>query len=278
MLVWIERLTGGINSFHAKLRQIVHKLFVNQLKSLSVVFVLRFAVRGQGMLETVDDGNQRLNQPGSGPLAVFRTFPFNALAIVVKIRLPPKEGLPQILQICRKFCHIRVRPRIVRGHRVSFRCFALFRFRVVSFACHRQFPFQFARPYYIFPSASPKSSATYATALIARSYCMRVGPRIPSEPWAMSPRVYGALIIARFSPASDISLMPICTSTGSGESMHAFSTLTSRCFSSMASSNSFICDWLENSGAPTICAVPSTYICLAGPSSSVAGSQSVRAL
>src|SRR5216683_8040443 len=59
---------------------------------------------------------------------------------------------------------------------------------------------------------------------------------------------------ARLSPAWEIPFTPICTCTGSGVSMQAFNTVTSRCFSSMAASSSRNCAWLANSGVPGICA------------------------
>ena len=53
----------------------VEQLLIDQLKSPFVVLVLRLTVRGQRVLESVDDRDKRLDQPSSSPLVVFRAFP-----------------------------------------------------------------------------------------------------------------------------------------------------------------------------------------------------------
>src|SRR5258708_1691056 len=77
----------------------VEELLVDQLEALAVIFVGWLAVRGEGMLETVNDRNERFDHPGGIALGILGALPFDALAVIVEVGLAPQQRLPQVLQI-----------------------------------------------------------------------------------------------------------------------------------------------------------------------------------
>src|SRR5207245_227005 len=83
----IKRLADRVDAFRAELRDIVEQLFVDKLETFAIVFVLGLAMRGEGMLKTINDGDEPFNHPRRGAFGIFEAFFFNALAIIRKIGL-----------------------------------------------------------------------------------------------------------------------------------------------------------------------------------------------
>src|ERR1700719_4853706 len=99
MKMRIEMLADRLDALDAELGEVVEELLVDQLETLAVIFVGRLAVRGEGMLETVNDGNERFDHPSGIALGIFGALSFDALAVIIEVGLAPQQRLPQILQI-----------------------------------------------------------------------------------------------------------------------------------------------------------------------------------
>ena len=56
--VRVKRLSDGVDPLNAKLRDVVEQLLVDELETLPIVFVFRFAMRGESVLETVEDRDE----------------------------------------------------------------------------------------------------------------------------------------------------------------------------------------------------------------------------
>src|SRR5271157_6659951 len=82
--VRVERLAQRVNPMRAELRQIVQKLLVDQLKALAIALVLGFAMRGQGVLETIQHRDQSLDDTRRDAPSVFAALPLDALAVVLR--------------------------------------------------------------------------------------------------------------------------------------------------------------------------------------------------
>ena len=51
--VRVKRLSQGVDALHAKPREVVEQLLVDELETLPIVLVFRFAMRGESVLEAV---------------------------------------------------------------------------------------------------------------------------------------------------------------------------------------------------------------------------------
>src|SRR5207249_11943774 len=70
MEVRVKGLADRVNALDAEPGNVVEKLLVDELKALAIVFVFGFAMRGEGVLETVDNGDEALDHARSGPLGI----------------------------------------------------------------------------------------------------------------------------------------------------------------------------------------------------------------
>src|ERR1700674_1750245 len=135
MQMRIKRFSGWLDAFYAEARQIVQQLFVDQLETFAVILVLRFAVRGQGVLETINHGDQAFDQAGGRTLGVLRALLLDPLAVVVEVCLAAEQRLAQIFKVGSELGHFRVSALGIRGGRF---CFS----RLVGAGCLRVvFPF-----------------------------------------------------------------------------------------------------------------------------------------
>src|SRR5260370_24465575 len=107
----IETLAERLDARYAELGEVVAELLVDQLESLAVIFVLRFAVRGERVLKPVDDGNKRFDHARGVALGILGAFFFDSLAVIVKIGLAPQKRLEKILQIVGELGDFDVRDR-----------------------------------------------------------------------------------------------------------------------------------------------------------------------
>src|SRR2546428_4050747 len=104
----IEWLADGVDALYAQLDYIVEELLVDERKALVISLVFGFAVRGKSMLETVDDRDEAFDHARGGSLGIFEALLFDALAVILKIRLPALERLAQLLEVRRQLGHLRV--------------------------------------------------------------------------------------------------------------------------------------------------------------------------
>ena len=70
MEVRVKGLADRVNALDAEPGNVVEKLLVDELKALAIVFVFGFAMRGEGVLETVDNRDEALDHARSGPLGI----------------------------------------------------------------------------------------------------------------------------------------------------------------------------------------------------------------
>ena len=94
----IKGFSGGINTLDAEASQIVEQLFVDNLEALAIALVFGFAMRGQCMLEAVDDWNETFDDAGRGALGVFEALLFDALAVIIEIGMRAQKGLAQFFE------------------------------------------------------------------------------------------------------------------------------------------------------------------------------------
>src|SRR6516164_8230372 len=106
--VRVKRLSDGVDPLNAKLRDVVEQLLVDELETLPIVFVFRFAMRGESVLETVEDRDESFDHASRGALRILGTLFFDALAVIRKIGLAAQHGLAQPFKVRRKFRHFRV--------------------------------------------------------------------------------------------------------------------------------------------------------------------------
>src|SRR3974390_306940 len=95
----VKGLSDGIDADHAKPSEVVEQLLVNYFETLAVTLVFGFLVCGKGMLETIDDRNERLHNSRRRALVILGALLFDALPVVVKVRLAAQQCLPQIVKI-----------------------------------------------------------------------------------------------------------------------------------------------------------------------------------
>src|SRR4029077_6608317 len=99
MQMWIKRLPRRVYAFNAELRNVVEQLLIYKLGATPVIFIFGFAVRRESLFESIDDGNQGLDQARGGAFGVFGPLLFDALFIVIEVRLAPPQRLAQVFQI-----------------------------------------------------------------------------------------------------------------------------------------------------------------------------------
>ena len=71
----IKRLADRVDAFRAELRDIVEQLFVDKLETFAIVFVLGLAMRCEGMLKAINDGDQPFNHPCRGAFGTSNFIP-----------------------------------------------------------------------------------------------------------------------------------------------------------------------------------------------------------
>ena len=111
----IELLADRIDALHAKAREVVHELLVNELEALAIIFVFRFAMRRESMLETVDDRDQAFDDPRRGALGILGALLFDALAVIVEVGLAAHQCLTQFVQVAGELGDFRIGRGGIRG-------------------------------------------------------------------------------------------------------------------------------------------------------------------
>src|SRR5207249_679259 len=106
--VRVKRLSQGVDALYAEFRDVVQQLLVDELETLAIIFVFRFAMRGESMLETVENRDESFDHASRGALRILKTLFFDALAVIRKIGLAAQHGLAQPFEVRRKFRPIRV--------------------------------------------------------------------------------------------------------------------------------------------------------------------------
>src|ERR1700730_3133229 len=96
MQMRIEGHAQRIDALRAEACNIVDKLLVNEFEALAVVGVLRLAVRGQRLLETVDHWNQPFDHARRRAPGGVGTLFLHAFSVIVEVRLPAQQGLTQV--------------------------------------------------------------------------------------------------------------------------------------------------------------------------------------
>src|SRR6266849_1396166 len=104
----IKGFSNGIDALCTQLRHVIQKLLVDELKPFSVIVVLGFAVRRQSVLESVDHRNEPFDDAGGSALGIFKALLLDALAVVVKVGLPPQQRLAQFFKVCGEPGHFHV--------------------------------------------------------------------------------------------------------------------------------------------------------------------------
>ncbi len=181
MQVRIELFSRGLDALHAMLREHFPELLADQLEAFAIFLIRRIVMRGERAIETIQHrkriarsaaqrragllrdvraqsscGNSR-NRPGGGPSSS-AILPSRPPALRCALRATPLSR--------------RDRPQLLPAE--SFAILRLFRrFAIATFVFHDVPPL---------PMVSLNARATNATAVIARSYCMRMGPSTPTVP------------------------------------------------------------------------------------------------
>src|SRR5712691_11956254 len=168
--VRVERLARRINALRSELCHVVKELFVDELKSPAVAFVFCLAVRGESMFEAVNHRYETFNQARRRTLRIFKALLLDPFAVIVEVRLPAKERLPQLVEVCGQLCPFRLGSNGLCFRGLLKVC-ALGVFAEIDL--HFLVVHSLASPlpirFQILLSASLKSCATYATAVMARS-------------------------------------------------------------------------------------------------------------
>ena len=182
--VGIKRPTQGFDAVHTQPGQIIQKLFVDEFEASPVASVLIFLVRSKGVLKSIHNGDQRLDNTRRGSSGILRALFFDALAVIIEVGLAPQQRLLQVCEFSRKFLHLRILPGRVCGlrflglPRAFIRGIVHFDFLLAHKSILKKcsvLPFspRMLQPgeirYSIFCKASLNSWATYATAVMARS-------------------------------------------------------------------------------------------------------------
>lgn len=94
----IEGLALRVDAFGAEAREVVNKLFVDELEAFAVVVVFGFAMRSKGMLEAVDNGNELFDHSRGCTLAGLAVFFVGALAVIGEVRLMANQGLADVFE------------------------------------------------------------------------------------------------------------------------------------------------------------------------------------
>src|ERR1700675_4044758 len=89
----IERLAERIGTLNAEAGDVIDELFVNELEAFAIIFVFGFAMSGEGVLETVDNGDEAFDDTGGVALGIVGALFFGALAVVIEIGLRAHERL-----------------------------------------------------------------------------------------------------------------------------------------------------------------------------------------
>jgi hypothetical protein len=119
--VRIERLSERISSLGSELRNVVQKLFVNQLEAFAVVFVFRFAMSGKSVFKTIDDGDKSFDDAGGGAFGIFGPFFLDALAVIVEVGLATEHCLTQFVKVRGQLGHFGVGFCGIRSYSLRFR-------------------------------------------------------------------------------------------------------------------------------------------------------------
>src|SRR5437016_13102199 len=91
-MVRVKRLSQGVDALYAEFRDVVQQLLVDELETLAIIFVFRFAMRGESMLETVENRDESFDHASRGALRILKTLFFDAIAVIRKIGLAAQHG------------------------------------------------------------------------------------------------------------------------------------------------------------------------------------------
>ena len=93
MQIRIERLPYSFDRPQPLLRQRVPQLRANNFESLPVFRARRARLAGKRQIKSIQHRKYLLDQQFRAAMPLLRAFPFHALAVVLKIRLPPQQGV-----------------------------------------------------------------------------------------------------------------------------------------------------------------------------------------
>jgi hypothetical protein len=186
----IEDFPGSLDSLQPVPCQCIPQLFANQSDAPAILLVRGVLMRLDAAVERVEDGDQVQQKPLDTPPALFVPVPLDSFAVIFEIGLPADECLQKVFLFRAQPGKFRLHRRFVpsrRGRAIfSLRCRAFFSTCVGARGINTGESLLFAFWFCHFPQlrscASLKARATNATAVIARSYCMRNGPSTPTVP------------------------------------------------------------------------------------------------
>src|ERR1700730_9388008 len=111
----VERFPHRIHALDPQLFEVIEELLVDQLESLAVAFVFRFAMGGKGILKAIEYRDQSFDRAGGGALGIFKALLLNSFSVIVEVRLEPEKRLTHLFQISSQ-----LRRLSVRGHGSGF--------------------------------------------------------------------------------------------------------------------------------------------------------------
>ena len=93
----IEILALGFDSLEALLREGIPKLAVDELETLAIFGVGWLVVRGERALEGIENGQKLFYQRLDTAVTVLLALFFDALAVILEVRLPANQRVGQLL-------------------------------------------------------------------------------------------------------------------------------------------------------------------------------------